>query len=59
MGMPRMTLQTRQVLRALLEDPAEQRSGLDLYRLTQDRAVQARDALARARGARREPGRGR
>ncbi|MEU1199670.1 helix-turn-helix transcriptional regulator [Streptomyces sp. NPDC005813] len=98
-----MTLQTQQVLRALLEDPAGQRSGLEtcelaglpagtiypilarleqvgwvdsswedpavletagrprrrLYRFTQDGAVQAREALARARGARKEPGRGR
>ncbi len=101
--MPRMTLQTRQVLRALLEDPAEQRSGMELcesaglpcgtihpirarleqvgrvdsrgedpavhdtagrprrrtYRITQDGAVQARTALARVRGAREVPGRGR
>ncbi len=101
--MPRMTFQTRQVLRALLDDPAEQRSGLELcesaglpsgtvypilarlehvgwvdsrwedpavhdtagrprrrtYRITQDGAVQARTALARVRGAREVPGRGR
>ena len=33
MGMPRMTLQTQLVLRALLEDPARQRYGLELCEL--------------------------
>lgn len=99
MGMPRMTLQTQLVLRALLEDPAKQRYGLELcelaglpsgtiypilarleqvgwvdstwedpavhetagrprrrfYRITQDGAVQARDALARAYRSRKQP----
>ncbi|MFD7710865.1 PadR family transcriptional regulator [Streptomyces sp. NPDC059785] len=33
MAMPRMTLQTQLVLRALLEDPAKQRYGLELCEL--------------------------
>ncbi|WP_406464547.1 helix-turn-helix transcriptional regulator [Streptomyces sp. NBC_01622] len=33
MGTPRMTLQTQLVLRALLEDPARQRYGLELCEL--------------------------
>lgn len=33
MGVPRMTLQTQLVLRALLEDPARQRYGLELCEL--------------------------
>ena len=33
MGSPRMTLQTQLVLRALLEDPAKQRYGLELCEL--------------------------
>lgn len=99
MGVPRMTLQTQLVLRALLEDPARQRYGLELcelaglpsgtiypilarleragwvdstwedpavhekagrprrrfHRITQDGAVQARDALARVYRSRRQP----
>ncbi|WP_369031564.1 MULTISPECIES: PadR family transcriptional regulator [Streptomyces] len=99
MGTPRMTLQTQLVLRALLEDPAEQRYGLELcgvaglpsgtiypilarleqvgwvdsvwedpavhetagrprrrfYRITQDGAEQARDALARVYRSRKKP----
>jgi len=99
MSMLRMTLQTQLVLRALLEDPAKQRYGLELcelaglpsgtiypilarleqagwvdsvwedpavhedqgrprrrfYRITQDGAVQAREALARAYRSRKEP----
>lgn len=97
--MPRMTLQTQLVLRALLEDPAQQRYGLELcelaglpsgtiypilarleqvgwvdsrwedpavhekagrprrrfYRITQEGAEQAREALARAYRSRRQP----
>ncbi|WP_405910812.1 PadR family transcriptional regulator [Streptomyces sp. NBC_00828] len=34
MGMPRMTLQTQLVLRALLEDPVKERYGLELCELT-------------------------
>ncbi|MER6353831.1 PadR family transcriptional regulator [Streptomyces sp. NPDC001634] len=99
MGMPRMTLQTQLVLRALLEDPARQRYGLELcelaglpsgtiypilarleqvgwldstwedpalyqdagrprrrfYRITEQGAEQARDALARAYRSRKKP----
>ncbi|MER6130021.1 PadR family transcriptional regulator [Streptomyces sp. NPDC001795] len=99
MGMPRMTLQTQLVLRALLEDPARQRYGLELcelaglpsgtiypilarleqvgwldstwedpalyqdagrprrrfYRITEQGAEQARDALARAYRSRKQP----
>ena len=99
MGSPRMTLQTQLVLRALLEDPAQQRYGLELcelaglpsgtiypilarleqvgwvdstwedpavheeasrprrrfYQITKDGAERARDALARAYRARKQP----